>query len=38
VGRADRDGWARVVDSVIDETFCETVERGELVARLSSWR
>ena len=37
--RADtRDEWARVSDAVIGSDFCETVERGELSARLASWR
>ena len=33
-----RDQWTRVSAAVIDGDFCETVERGELSARLASWR
>ena len=33
----DREGWRRLVDGVIDERFCETVERGELAERIAAW-
>ncbi len=33
----DRDGWRRAVDDLIDERFCETVERGELPERMAAW-
>lgn len=38
LGLGERDQWARVVEDVIDERFCESVEHGELHARLSPWR
>jgi siroheme synthase-like protein len=38
LGAGDRDGWRRVVDSVIDDGFCDAVERGELTDRLEPWR
>jgi siroheme synthase-like protein len=34
----DRDGWRRLVDTVVDQHFCETVERGELASRMAAWR
>ena len=33
----DREGWRSVVDRVIDDGFCETVERGELAERMAAW-
>jgi siroheme synthase-like protein len=38
LGAGDRDGWRRVADAVIDQDFCETVERGELETRMAAWR
>ena len=37
LGSGDRDRWHRFVDDVIDERFCETVERGELAERMAAW-
>ena len=34
----DRESWRRVVDTVIDQHFCEAVERGELADRMAPWR
>jgi siroheme synthase-like protein len=34
----DREGWRRVIDTVIDEDFCDAVERGELTQRVAAWR
>jgi siroheme synthase-like protein len=38
LARGDRSTWRTVVDEVIDDRFCDTVERGELAARLAPWR
>jgi siroheme synthase-like protein len=38
LGTGDRARWQTVVDTVIDDGFCESVDRGELAARLEPWR
>lgn len=38
LGSGDRESWSRIVDTVIDQHFCEAVERGELAARMAPWR
>jgi hypothetical protein len=38
LGSGDRTTWSRVVETVIDVDFCETVERGGLAGRMASWR
>jgi len=38
LGAGSRDQWARIADAVIDDGFCDAVERGELSARLAPWR
>ena len=38
LGSGDRETWTRIVDTVIDQHFCEAVERGELADRMAPWR
>ena len=34
----DRDGWRRLLDTAVDQHFCEAVDRGELASRMAAWR
>jgi len=37
LAHGEREQWRRFADDVIDDRFCETVERGNLAERMAAW-